>query len=405
MRYHASAARTHSDSVSEYRTSPDNAPLEFQVVSAGTFLAYLSPTMPHPLRQHMPNVVYECTSRTIQGRFLLRPSAQLRCRMIGILAAAQDLYPLVELHAFTVLSNHWEFLASCVCAEEFALFTGYVNSNFARECGRAHAWTGPFWSRRVRVIPCLDDTATIDRLRYCIAQGAKEGLVASPLDWPGASAVPALIGDMTLIGERVDRDALRRAREAAQRRDQSAAAVREADYTRTVRLQLAPLPVFRGLDDNALRGRHRALLNDVVALAAVARAGRPPLGLAAVLRQDPHAAPANFVPTPAPPCHAASAQLRRAFLQLRGAFTLAYRRVADAIAALLSPRLQRRQATKPPGPPPPATPVAASASSTAASLAELHHQVPPGMFLLSRFIRPAPPTLLTDLVFVRYADG
>jgi hypothetical protein len=285
--------------------------------------------MPNPLRQHMPNVVYECTSRTIQGRFLLRPSAHLRRRMIGILAAAADLYPLVELHAFTVLSNHWEFLASCVCAEEFSLYTGYVNGNFARECGRAHAWTGPFWGRRVRVIPCLDDTATIDRLRYCIAQGAKEGLVASPLDWPGAAAVPALVGDMTLVGERVDRDALRRAREAAQRSGNTQA-VCEADYTRITILQLTRLPVFRALDASALRARHVALLDDVIALAAAERAGRPPLGIAAVLRQDPHAAPANFIATPAPPCHASSAQIRCAFLRLRGAFTLAYRRVLTA---------------------------------------------------------------------------
>ena len=359
--------------------------------------------MPHPLRQHMPNVVYECTSRTIQGRFLLRPSAQLRRRMIGILAAAQELYPLVDLHAFTVLSNHWEFLASCVCAEEFSLYTGYVNGNFARECGRAHAWTGPFWGRRVRVIPCLDDTATIERLRYCVAQGAKEGLVASPLDWPGASAVPALVGDMTLVGERVDRDALRRAREAAQRSEGNAAAVREADYTRTTTLQLTPLPVFRDLDASALRARHVALLNDVVALAAAERAGRPPLGIAAVLRQDPHAAPTTFVPTPAPPCHASSIQLKHAFLKLRSAFTLAYRHVADAIAGLLSPRLQRRASSGQPTPPTPTTPISVGAG--AASLAELQHQVPPGMFLLSRFIRPAPPTLLTDLAYVRCADG
>ena len=353
----------------------------------------------------MPNVVYECTSRTIQGRFLLRPSAQLRRRMIGILAVAQELYPLVELHAFVVLSNHWEYLASCECAEEFSLYAGYVNSNFARECGRAHAWTGPFWGRRVRVIPCLDDTATIDRLHYCIAQGAKEGLVASPLDWPGASAVPALVGDMTLVGERVDRDALRHAREAAQRRDGNADAVRETDYTRTTTLRLTPLPVFRDLDASALRARHVALLDDVIALAAAERADRPPLGIAAVLRQDPHAVPATFVPTPAPPCHASSVQLRRAFLRLRSAFTLAYRHIADAIANLLSPRLQRQVAVRPQVPTIPTIPIAKSDTTIDTSMAELQRRVPPGMFLLARCIRPAPPFLLTDLAYGRCADG
>ena len=357
----------------------------------------------------MPNVVYECTSRTIQGRFLLRPSAQLRRRMIGILCAAQELYPMVHLYAFAVLSNHWEFLASCECAEEFSLYAGYVNSNFARECGRAHGWSGPFWSRRVRMIPCLDDTATVDRLRYCMAQGAKEGLVDSPLDWPGASAVPGLIGDMTLNGERVDRDALRRAREAAQRQMPSAAMMQEADYTRISKLQLKPLPIFAKLDEVALRARHVSLLNEVVAAAVVERGGRPSLGVAALLRQDPHAAPTDFAPTPAPSCHASSPQLRHAFFQLRSSFNRAYREVADTIAALLSLRLKRRasqqQAPNPSTRGRSAASAPAAAATISATLTDLQKRVPPGMFLLARYIRQASPFVLADLAFGRFADG
>ena len=342
----------------------------------------------------------------------MRPSAQLRRRMIGILCAAQELYPLVELYSFVVLSNHWEFLASCECAEEFVLFTGYVNGNFARECGRAHAWTGPFWSRRVRVIPCLDDAATVDRLRYCMAQGAKEGLVDSPLDWPGATAVPALVGDMTLVGERVERQALRRAREAAQRRGTNAAAVREATYARETTLRLTPLPVFRHLDNATLRVRHAELLADVEALATVDRRGRPVLGLQAILRQDPHAAPANFVATPAPACHTSSATIRKAFLRLRNAFTAAYRTVADAIATVISPRLRRRTsiaaASVAPWGANPASNSSADAPGTLTDerrLRELQTRIPPGMFLQPRFIRPASPRLSADLAYAWVAHG
>lgn len=355
--------------------------------------------MTNPLRQHMPNTVYECTTRTIQGRYLLRPSTQLRQRMIGILSTAQELYPLVKLYSFAVLSNHWEFVASCVCAEEFSLYAGYVNSNFARECGRAHAWSGPFWGRRVRMIPCLDDNATIDRLRYCMAQGAKEGLVVSPLDWPGATAVPALVGDMTLVGERLNRAALRRARVAALRRGTGVADIREADYTSETKLQLTPLPAFRNLDEKSLRAKHVELLESIVAMAATERAGRPPLGADAIVLQNPHAAPLNFVPTPAPACHTSSAPLRRAFLRLRDAFSSAYRRVADAIARLLSPRLQMKAV---------ASTNLQSRSELRApkrnteslwtettSLAELQRQVPPGMFLQPRFIRAAPTASVT----------
>ena len=396
--------------------------MEKQQVGDGIFLAGLMLTMPNPLRQHMPNVVYECTSRTIQGRFLMRPSSQLRRRMIGILCAAHELYPLVELHAFAVLSNHWECLASCECAEEFSLYIGYVNSNFARECGRAHGWSGPFWHRRVRIIPCLDATATVDRLRYCMAQGAKEGLVASPLDWPGATAVPALVGDMTLVGERVDRQALRRAREAAQRRGATVHTVREASYVCKTTLRLMPLPIFRHLDDATRRSRHEDLLADVVALAARERKGCPPLGLRRILRQDPHAAPDNFSPTPAPACHTSLPAMRRAFLRLRREFTAAYRTIADAIATLSSPRVQRRSAPRVSAASIASRPAAGVGSAAAPPaqvatwrdetkmltvewrLRELQTRVPPGMWLQPRFIRPAPPSLLADLAYVPLAD-
>ncbi len=365
--------------------------------------------MTYPLRQHMPNAVYECTTRTIQGRYLLRPSMQLRRRMIGILSAAEELYPLVKLHSFAVLSNHWEFLASSVCAEEFSLYSGYVNSNFARECGRAHEWSGPFWGRRVRMIPCLDDEATIDRLRYCMAQSAKEGLVDSPLDWPGATAVPALVGDMTLIGERIDRKAMRRAREAACRQGIAIDTIHEADYTRETRLQLTPLPVFQNLEKETLRTRHVELLNSIVALAASERMGRPSLGVLAITRQDPHTAPLHFEPTPAPSCHTSSAQLRCAFQRLRNAFTIAYRNVADAIANLLSPRLQRRYGDHASSPTTDdsahvKTPSSVAKATMTTSLVDLQQQVPPGMFLQPRFMRPPPRQLLAELATARFPD-
>ena len=328
--------------------------------------------------------------------------------MIGILSAAQELYPLVKLYSFAVLSNHWEYLASSTCAEEFSLFSGYVNSNFARECGRAHNWRGPFWGRRVRVIPCLDDAATIDRLRYCMAQGAKEGLVDSPLDWPGATAVPALIGDMTLVGERIDRHALRRARDTCRRRGIAIDTIHEADYTRETRLQLTPLPVFQNLEQEVLRACHVELLNSIVALAASERVGRPSLGVVAITQQDPHAAPLNFAPTPAPSCHTSSAHLRRAFQRLHNAFTIAYRKVADAIANLLSPRRHRRYGDDASSPNTAIlhakTPAKMAKWTMTTRLIELQRQVPPGMFLQPRFMRPPPHEVDAEITSVRFSD-
>jgi hypothetical protein len=48
----------------------------------------------------------EVTCRTIQGRFLLKPSDELREIVIGTLSRAQRLYP-VDIHAFVFMSNHY----------------------------------------------------------------------------------------------------------------------------------------------------------------------------------------------------------------------------------------------------------------------------------------------------------
>jgi len=47
----------------------------------------------------------EVTARTLQGRFLLKPSAGLREIFVGILARAAERYD-VEVHAFVVLMSH-----------------------------------------------------------------------------------------------------------------------------------------------------------------------------------------------------------------------------------------------------------------------------------------------------------
>jgi hypothetical protein len=279
----------------------------------------------------------------MQSRFLLRPSAQTRARIHGVLGRALRLYD-VQIHAFSVMSNHWQVLASAQCGNQFASFIGYVNSNIARELGRLHDWQGPFWSRRARPIPCLDDNATIDRLRYCIAQGTKEGLVASPMLWPGASATTALVGDMTVTGEWVDRDNLRPARRAAARKQ---SAVAEADHTHEISFQLTPLPCWSTLDADALRAKHQALIDDVVSATQLARGVVPFLGVAAVLGADPHGALRESSNSPAPACHTSAESIRDKFRRGYAAFKAAYRAAAAVVREKFTADMINNQSFKP----------------------------------------------------------
>lgn len=272
--------------------------------------------MGHPLRWFVPGVVYEITTRTIQERFLLRPSDEVRDRVTGIIARAAKMFD-VTVYGYVFLSNHGQILASATDGNAMASFMGYVNGNIARVVGWLHGWRGPFWGRRARPIPIVDDVALVARLRYLMVQGVKEGLVHSPLEWPGPSSVPAMMTTMRVRGTWVDRDGLR----AARRRGGSASA---AEFTTHPELELAPLPCWASLGRDELMAKHRELLEEVVAEGR----GRRVLGVAKVLRQPVTQRPAEPACSPAPACHTVSSVLRERFAEMRRGFTEAFRAAA-----------------------------------------------------------------------------
>ena len=126
-------------------------------------------------------------------------------RVLGVLARTARLYK-VGVCAFIFLSNHYHLLLRPRNAPELARFMNYLNSNLAREAGRLHGWRERFWSRRYRPVPIsFEPEAQVARLEYLLAQGCKEGLVATPGDWPGATSVHALLDGSGLEGVWYDR--------------------------------------------------------------------------------------------------------------------------------------------------------------------------------------------------------
>jgi REP element-mobilizing transposase RayT len=273
--------------------------------------------MGYPRRWFQPNVMYEITTRTVQERFLLRPSAEGRALILGVIARAQALYPSIRIFAFVFLSNHYHMLLDSQRGAEISKFIGYINSNIAREMGRLHRWRGPFWMRRYRAIPILDDEAVLVRLRYVLSHGVKEGLVSSPRMWPGASAVPGLLGAMSLAGRWIARDGLRRARRHSRTADAS-------QFTSVSDVTLSPLPMWNHLSSEALRAKYATMVDDIEREGAAKR-GRRFVGIAKVLAQDTHAQPSQVSSSPAPQCHTSSPIARRAYRVAYAAFVAAFR--------------------------------------------------------------------------------
>ena len=134
----------------------------------------------------------EITSRTIQGRYLSRPSAEANRRIMGVLGRAQRLYG-VKLHAFVFLSNHFHILMSILSMLQMASFCRYFKCNTSKELGALYDWSGPLWERRYSHIElAATGVDQIDRLLYILNNGSKEGLVRSPRDWGGVTSARAL---------------------------------------------------------------------------------------------------------------------------------------------------------------------------------------------------------------------
>jgi len=282
--------------------------------------------MPRPIRYiPAPNSIFEVTTRTIHGRFLLKPSKKLNSIIIGVIGRALELFP-VKLHLFVVASNHIHFILSTGSVDLLASFMNFVNGNIAREAGRLHHWREKFWSRRYRAICIADERKLLERVKYLLSHGCKEALVARPGLWPGVNCIRALCHGGKLRGVWLDRSGLYRARRAG-------AGVDEADFRTHYEVELSPLPMHQGTEPCDVRRWYRGVVAEVEreTQQMLATEGRRPLGVKKVLCQSPHQRPASVARSPAPPCHASDAETRKKFVKGYRWFLNTYRQAAGRL--------------------------------------------------------------------------
>ncbi len=271
--------------------------------------------MPNAPKFIPPNSLVEITLRTNAAQFFLRPSHELNLAILAILGRALALYP-VALHAFVFMSNHWHALVTPCDGDALRGFKQFVHSNVAKAAKRINKVKGKVWAASgSKDIHVLEDDAQIDRLKYLLAHGTKEGLVESPLLWPGLTSARALVGDEVLVGEWEYRDT---------RASLSRSRVPERwEYTERFPIHLTPLPVHATLTAEQIATEVRAMLGEI----ETAHPG-PFLGVAGVLAQDPNGAPVEPKQARAPAVHTKSKNLRIRFRKLRAAFREDYRNSA-----------------------------------------------------------------------------
>ena len=269
--------------------------------------------MGRPLRLFEPESVYFVTGRCLQARFLLRPSQETNSLVGAVLARAISVFD-VDVFAFVFLANHFHMLIRSRHGR-IPAFMQYLRSNIAKKVGRAVDWHGKFWDRRYDAAPVLDDDALVDRLRYILAHGVKEGLIARCEDWPGVTCIPELTT-------------------ATPRLFPWPAKVKlpQRDETKrgTATIRLAALPCWETMGADHRRKHVASLVRDIEAEVQLGRCGVPVLGVRRILDQNPHARPRHAKASPRPLCHASTYKAKQAYAAKYCTFVDAYRRASTA---------------------------------------------------------------------------
>ncbi|MDY7091789.1 MAG: transposase [Acidobacteriota bacterium] len=287
------------------------------------------------------------THRCFQARFLLTPTGQLNQLAKAIVARAAKRAG-VEVVVVLIFGNHVHLLLRVPDAEAMAEFMNYFAGNLAREAGRLHDWSGKFWHRQYSYSVVADDEASQAQvLRYLLAHGCKEDLVASPLHWPGLHPASMILEGPMHRGIWVNRTALCRARH-----NRPASPPDPRDYEEEEILHLSQLPCWADLSWEEYQARVRALVKEIEegTRARHRRDGTRPVGRRRVLAQDPHGAPKKPKKGPGRLIIAASEAVQEVFED-------AYRQVVEAFAtASAKLRAGNRRVQFPVGTFPPALP-------------------------------------------------
>ncbi len=289
--------------------------------------------------------VVEVTDRTIHGRFLLLPTPLLKTIVLGALGRAQRLHG-VRIFGFACVSNHFHALLEVADAQQLSRFMNCFLSKLAREAGRLYDWKEKVFPKRYQAIPVTaEDQAQAARLKYLLAHGVKEGLVERLEEWPGAHCVQALLTGEPLEGLWHERKQETRARNRGQQ-------IEPGQFETPETVTFSPLPCWQHLPPEEQRQRVAHLVEEIETEAAAERkrTGKPVLGVAAILAQDPHDHPERPKKSPAPFVHAATKAARLACREAYALFVAAYREAAEKL------RMGNRTVLFPIGSFPPALP-------------------------------------------------
>jgi REP element-mobilizing transposase RayT len=300
--------------------------------------------MGRPIRCQKKDSIYFLTNRTLHQKFFLRPCEEVNAIVLGLLAKMADRYG-IEIFAFVFMSNHFHLLARSKSLQ-MHLFMRDFQGQLARKLNRHWGRSGHVFERRYTATEILDDAALVDKLRYTVCNPCESDLVRHPKLWPGLSSWSIHKSGEALVGEIVNREvywSLKQRKEAKGLSEQELIERATEQYP----LQMAKLPKFKALEDDAYCEKICELVEDYAAMLAKTRT-KPCLGAKKVLSQHYDDRPNNPKKSPRPICHTNCPKMRKEYLEELWQVTDSYRK---AVGKLRENKTQVSfpQGTIPPG--------------------------------------------------------
>ncbi len=270
-------------------------------------------------------VLVEISSRCIGGRALLVPAPnphKFNEIVAGVMGRALEVSPL-DLCSAIVVSNHLHLLAVVHEQQALSRFMAHFSCNLSKEIGRRRPWRGTLWERRYDAVVVSED-AEWARLKYSLSHGPKEGLVESPMQWPGIHAARHLVH-----GEPLEGYWFNRSKEwAARNRGQEYGTY---DFATRYLIRFAQLPAFRHLTAEEYQDKVAELIREIEDEGERKRCGDSVAGVEKILSQNPFEPPTRQTKrSPRPLFHFASKESRDDLMNGFAEFLAQYRVASEA---------------------------------------------------------------------------
>ena len=233
------------------------------------------------LRLYDPKYYCEVTIRGIDGTFAFDPNdIDTREQIYGLLAEAVR-QTGVSIFVFHFMSNHYHGLYGYTSPAQLVRFLAYLHAGLSRLANENLGRSGAYWCSSKVLAVATDAKSVGDRFDYILGQAVRAGICSHPGEFPGASAVDALLYGARLVGRKLDRSRRRRdeLRLAGGAKDDSA-------YETRVEVPLTTPACWARLTAEELRRLYNGIADEIAANPAGRKAEpspqEPPPGQAQV---------------------------------------------------------------------------------------------------------------------------